>query len=382
VSAARAIPVIWAWRQRLIMPRLHRPDGWLLLAAAGLVGLGVVMVFDTSYFHAQERYGDALFFFRRHLVYLFVGVAAGVLVSRMRHEVLEQAAYWLLFGAFALLILVLVPGIGVVRNNARRWIDLGIIAFQPAELAKICVVVYLARSITRKGERMASLLRGVVPHIVTVGAIVLLIIRQPDFGTAAILAVLMLLMLHAGGARAAHLLGLSTAAAVAGAVAVISSNYRSERVTCFLDPWQDPQGCGFQLVQSLIAFGSGGVSGVGLGQSQQKLFYLPEGHTDFIFALIAEELGLAGAVLVVGLFGLFAVRGFRIALRHPDPFASLLAFGLTLTIVVGAFVNMAVVTGLLPTKGLALPFLSYGGSALIVSLIQVGILCALSRRTG
>lgn len=382
MSAARAIPAVWEWRQRVVMPRLHRPDGWLLFAAAGLVGLGVVMVFDASYFHAQERYGDGLFFFRRHLIYLFAGLLAGTLVSRVRHEVLERAAYWFLLGAFLLLILVMVPGVGVVRNNARRWIDLGIVSFQPAELAKIAVVIYLARSMARKGERMTSFLNGVMPHLVTVGATVLLIVRQPDFGTAAIIMVLMLLMLHAGGARTRHLAALSVGGAVAGVLAVLSSGYRSERVTCFLDPWQDPQGCGFQLVQSLIAFGSGGITGVGLGQSQQKLFYLPEGHTDFIFALIGEELGLWGAMLVLGLFTLFAVRGFRIAIRHPDPFASLLAFGLTLTIVVAAFVNIGVVTGLLPTKGLALPFLSYGGSALIVSLVQVGILSALSRRTG
>jgi len=209
-----------------------------------------------------------------------------------------------------------------------------------------------------------------------------LIARQPDFGTAAILVLVLLLMLFGGGARPAHLLGLTLSVLPVVALAVAYAPYRMRRIMAFLDPWSYSKDIAFQLVQSLIAFGSGGLTGVGLGQSQQKMFFLPEAHTDFLFALIGEELGVCGALLVLALFAIVGMRGFRVAFRHPDPFASLLAFGTTLVILLQAVVNVGVVVGLLPTKGLALPFLSYGGSALIAALVQVGILSALSRMTG
>jgi cell division protein FtsW len=223
---------------------------------------------------------------------------------------------------------------------------------------------------------------GVLPHLIVVGLCALLIARQPDFGTAAILVLVLVLMLFGGGARPAHLLGLSLTVLPVVVVAVAYAPYRMRRILAFLDPWSYSKDIAFQLVQSLIAFGSGGLTGVGLGQSQQKMFFLPEAHTDFLFALIGEELGVCGALLVLALFAVVGMRGFRVALRHPDPFASLLAFGTTLVLLLQAVVNVGVVVGLLPTKGLALPFLSYGGSALIGALVQVGILSALSRMTG
>jgi cell division protein FtsW len=369
-------------RQRLLLPRPHRPDVWLLVATAGLVGLGIVMVFNASYFYAQDRYGDPFMFFRRHLLYLSCGTMVLVAVSRLRLEVFERLAYPVLFASVALLAVVLVPGIGVVHGGARRWLSAGAFNVQPSEFVKTAVVLYLARSIARKGEHMPEFAVGVLPHLVVVGVCVLLVAAQPDFGTAVILMAVLLLMLYAGGARVSHLGGLLVAALPAAAFALIHWSYRWKRVLAFLDPWHYSRSIAFQLVQSLIAFGSGGLTGIGLGESQQKMFFLPEAHTDFIFAVIGEELGLAGAVLVLGLFGVLGMRGFRTASRHPDSFASLLAFGLTLVLLLEAVVNVGVVVGLLPTKGLALPFLSYGGSALIGSLLQVGILAALSRMTG
>ncbi len=382
MSAARVFPVMVGWKRQVLMPRPHRPDWQLLVAVAMLVGLGVVMVFNASYFYAQANYQDPFLFFRRHCFYLAVGLGAGGIVSRVRIELFERYAYWILFVCVLMLIAVMIPGIGVVRGGARRWINLGVLSFQPAEFVKIAIVLYLARSITRKSARMSRFAAGLLPHLVVVGAIVLMIVRQPDFGTAAILVLVMLMMLHIGGARSLHLGLLVAAASPVVVYEIAKAPYRLQRVLCFVDPWSYSRECGFQLVQSLIAFGSGGVLGVGLGESKQKLFFLPEAHTDFIFALVGEELGLLGAALVLGLFVLFAVRGFRIAVRHPDPFASHLAFGLTVMIVLEAVVNIGVVIGLLPTKGLALPFLSYGGSSLIGTMVQVGILGALSRTTG
>ena len=362
------------------MPRLTRPDVWLLGAIGGLTGLGIVMVFNVSYFYAQEQYGDPLFFFRKHLVSVAIGVGAMIVASRIRPELLERWANVLLLASVAALILVLIPGIGLNRGGARRWLSLAGFSLQPSELTKLAVVLFLARTLSRRDD--LAKLSGMLPVLGVVGACAALILLQPDFGTATILCALVYLMLFAAGANPRYLAAFGIAGVVGLGLLATLAEYRMRRLLCFLNPWQDSQGCGFQLVQSLIAVGSGGVAGVGLGQSRQKMFYLPEAHTDFIFSLIGEELGLAGAVLVLALFAVIGVRGFRVAARHPDSFSSLLAFGLTLVVVLSAVVNVGVVLGLLPTKGLPLPFVSYGGSALLGEMAAAGMLAALSRMTG
>lgn len=369
-------------RQRVVMPRLNRPDLWLLIAAAGLTGLGIVMVFNASYFFAQDRYGDPLIFFRKQLFALGCGAALLLIVSHLRLEWFERMAYPAFILIMVALALVFVPGVGLARGGARRWIGIGPFSFQPSEFAKIIVVLYLARSIARKRERMTEFFTGVVPHLVVVGLCALFVVVQPDFGTAAILVLVLVLMLYGGGARPAHLMGLALTTLPVVGFALVRAPYRWRRILAFVDPWRYSQDIAFQLVQSLISFGSGGLTGIGLGGSKQKMFFLPEAHTDFIFALIGEELGLVGALVVLALFAVVGIRGFRIALRHPDPFASMLALGITVVILLEAVVNVGVVLGLLPTKGLALPFLSYGGSALIGTLVQIGILASLSRVTG
>ena len=375
-------PGLRTLRRRVVMPRLNRPDWWLLIAAVGLVGLGVVMVFNASYFFALERNGDGYLYFRKHLLSIAMGTVLAVGVSQLRVEVFERAARPLLVAALIVLVCVLVPHIGLVRGGARRWIGVGSFSIQPSEWAKIVLVMYLASSIARRGEKMTSFVDGILPHLIVVGACAGLIVVEPDFGTAAILGLLLMAMMFAGGARPLHLMLIALPGLLLASVAILRAGYRMRRVMAFLDPWKYSQDIAFQLVQSLIAFGSGGATGVGLGQSKQKLFFLPEAHTDFIFALVGEELGLLGVLVVLMLFGLLGYRGFRVALRHPDRFAGLLAFGLTLVLMLEAVVNVGVVLGLLPTKGLALPFLSCGGSAMMVTLVQVGILAALSRQTG
>jgi len=370
------------WRSRFVMPRLNHPDYALLGAVLALVSLGIVMVFNASYFPAQERFGDPWYFFSKHLFSITVGAVMLTLLSQVRLEVFERIALPLLVLSLLLLVAVLVPGIGVVRGGARRWLTLGSFSFQPAELAKIAVILYLAQSITRKGERMATLTFGVLPHLLVVGLCSGLIVLQPDFGTSAIVALTMIAMLFVGGVRPGHLAGLFALFGVAVVAAVTISPYRMMRLVTFLDPWSDPRGPGFQLVQSFIAFGSGGLVGNGLGASRQKMFYLPEAHTDFILPVVGEELGFLGIVLVVVLFAFVGVRGFRVAMRHPDPFGSMLAFGITASLMISAVVNAGVVLGLLPTKGLPLPFLSYGGTAMMFTMAQVGILASLSRTTG
>jgi cell division protein FtsW len=370
-------------RPRVISNRgVFGSDPVLLLAVAALVGLSVVMVFNISYFNGRERFGDAFLFFRKHLLAIGIGVLAAWGASRLSSEAYRRATYPVLGVVVAALLLVLVPGIGASHLGARRWLPVGPLTLQPSEFAKFAIVLYLARSLVKKGERLSSFKYGVVPHCLVVGMIAGLVLLEPDLGTATLAVGFLVFMLFVGGVPA-RLIAVPALAALPLAVwAVFTHGYQLKRILAFLSPDSDPLGINFQLQQSFIAFGSGGLWGVGLGESRQKMFYLPEAHTDFIFSVIGEELGLAGTAVVLVLFGVVAARGFRIALRHTDPFGRLLAFGVTLSLVLQAVVNMGVVLGCLPTKGLALPFLSYGGSAMIVALAQTGVLLALAREAG
>ena len=357
-------------------------DRWIVLTVAALVTVSVVMVFNTSYFFAGERFGDPMHVFRKHLVSIGLGMLACFVASRLRSSTYEKIAYPALAVVVVMLIAVLIPGVGIVRGGARRWIGLGVINLQPSELAKIVAVLYLARSMVRKGPRLTTFSLGVLPHFIVVGVLAGLVVVEPDFGTSALLGVTLFAMLFAGGVRWRHLAVPILPIVPLAIYAVASSPYRLRRVLVFLDPWQHPRDAGFQLVQSFLAFGSGGLFGTGLGESKQKMFFLPEAHTDFIFSVIGEELGLVGAIVIVGLFAVLAIRGLRVALNHPTTFGQLVAFGTTTVLVLQAGINMAVVLGLLPTKGLALPFVSYGGSAMIGAMTAVGVLLALSRESG
>ena len=361
-----------------------RDDVFLWVATVLLLALGIVMVFNTSYFYAQDRFGDAYLFTRKHLAATMVGAFALFFAWRIPTRWLRLATYPLLASAVVSLILVLLPAIGSAHGGARRWFELGGFNLQPSELAKLALVLYLAHSLTKKGELVRRFGTGFLPHVIIAGVVAGLVVLEPDYGTAVLLGVILFVMLLAGGARALHLVGAASLALPVVVWGAMSADYRWARVTTFLHPWLDAQRGGFQLVQSLIAFGSGGLWGVGLGAGRQKMFYLPGAHTDFIFSVIGEELGLVGALGVVALFGLVALGGFRVAWRHPDRYAANLATGLTSLLVLQAVVNMAVTVGILPTKGIPLPFLSYGGSALVTSMIEMGLLLAVARevRTG
>ncbi|HKB26891.1 MAG TPA: putative lipid II flippase FtsW, partial [Methylomirabilota bacterium] len=279
----------------------------------------------------------------------------------------------------ALLVLVLVPPIGQAINGTRRWIRLGPVSFQPAELAKLALVVYLAAFLAKKREGLRDFRQGLLPPLAVAGALAALVLAQPDLGNCLTLLALTFGLLYLAGVRPVHL-GLVLAPAVPLlALAIWVAPYRLRRITAFVDPWADPRGSGFQIIQSWLAFGNGGILGEGIGGSKQKLFYLPESHTDFIFAIIGEELGFVGAAAIVGLFVVLVWRGLRIGLRAPDPFGAYLALGITVLIATQTLVNLGVVTGLLPTKGLPLPFISFGGSALLVTMLSTGVLLNISQ---
>jgi cell division protein FtsW len=355
-------------------------DKWLFLAVAALLAIGVTMVLSTSYLYSQERFTDGTYFFRKQLIAMGAGLVALIVCSFVPSATYRRLAYPLLGLTFVVLVLVLIPGIGAARGGARRWLMLPGFAFQPAELAKLAVVFYLAHSMAKKEETIQTFSLGVIPHLIVAGAFLGVLLLEPDFGTASILIVLLYLMLFIGGARLHHLLATGLMALPVLLYVMLKAEYRLRRLMTFIDPWRDASSSGFQIIQSLIAFGSGQMWGRGLGESRQKLFYLPEAHTDFIFSVIGEELGLIGALVVLALFGVIILRGLRLTSRIEEPFDQYLAFGLTVLLGLQALVHMGVVMGLMPTKGLVLPFISYGGSAMVINLTEAGILLGLSRR--
>jgi cell division protein FtsW len=335
---------------------------------------------STSYLYAQERFADGFYFFRKQMIAIGFGLL-GLFVSALVPFInYRRVATVVLVLTLAALILVLIPGIGVARGGARRWLPLGGFSLQPGEFAKVALILYLADSLARKGTKVETFKLGVLPYLIIGGLLLGLIVLEPDLGTSFVLGVILFLMLFIAGAKLTHLLAIGIAAIPLLAVVVLRAQYRVQRLMAFFDPWKDPERSGFQIIQSFIAFGSGQLWGRGLGESRQKLFYLPEAHTDFIFSVIGEELGLLGALTVLGLFAVIIVRGLRIAAKTDDPFGQYLAFGLTALLGLQALVHMAVVMGLMPTKGLVLPFISYGGSAMVVNLIAAGMLLSLSRR--
>lgn len=359
-------------------------DPWLLLAVVMLLLIGEVMVFSTSYFYAFERFNDPYRFFWKHQLAVLLGGSGLILAALIPSSMYQRFAYPLLALAFVSLVVVFVPGVS--HGKIHRWIHAGPINFQPSELAKGAVVLYLATSLAKKAERITDFVYGVVPHLVIVGAILLLIALEPDLGGAVSVGLVLFAMLFVAGARIRHLLTLGVSGGLLFLVAAWAANYRLDRLIAYVERLFGSasaykQGIGYQLNQSLLAFGAGGINGVGLGESRQKMLYLPEAHTDFIYAVVGEETGLWGGGIIILLFAVLGVRGLRVARRHPQPFGRLLAFGCTFLLVCQAGLNMGVVLGLLPTKGLPLPFISYGGSALVTALMYAGILLSLSRES-
>jgi len=361
------------------MPRKMSPDYALFMIVLALLGLGIVMVYSASAILAMDRFRDPYFFLKKQGFWSILGL--GVLWGVMSVDYRRWRPYLfpLLVVAAGLLVLVLVPPFGQSINGTRRWIRWGPLSFQPTELAKIALVLYLADFLARRQAQIGRFGRGVLPPLLVTGGIAGLVLLQPDLGSAVALASVVFCLLFVAGARPGHMALIGAAAVPVVALAVTGASYRLRRVFAFLDPWADPRGAGFQIIQSYLALGGGGLLGRGLGESKQKLFYLPEPHTDFIFAIVGEELGFVGAVLTVGLFGLLLWRGIRIGLRVADPFAALTAFGITALLTLQALVNLGVVVGLLPTKGLPLPFVSSGGSSLLVAMAAVGLLLNISQ---
>jgi cell division protein FtsW len=354
----------------------------LLFPVLFLVGIGVVMVYSASSALALKQYGSDFYFLKKQAVFSLLGVLTLVVFRRLPYRAFRVLAYPLLGLSLLMLGGVLVPGLGVEVGGARRWLDIGGLRFQPAELARFSMVIWLAYSLSKKQDRLGAFSIGMVPHLVVLGAVALLISRQPDFGSVVILGAVTWTMLFAGGVRLIHLLSPLVAVLPAVYLFMISAEYRIERLLSFLNPWKYQSDEGYQVIHSLMAFGSGGVFGTGIGKGYQKLFYLPEPHTDFVFSVIGEELGLVGVLVILVLYFTILWRGVLIVRRVRDPFGQLLAVGLTTAIGLQVGVNMSVALGLLPTKGLTLPFMSYGGTSLLINMASVGILLNIAASRG
>ncbi len=361
------------------MPRgKGRFDYILLIVVLALVGFGIVMVYSTSAILAGERFQDPYYFLKRQALYAGIGFALMIFMIFFPFRVLNRCAYPFLILSILALVAVLIPGIGVRAGGAMRWLRILSFTFQPSEFAKLGLVIFLAFFLTKKEEKIRSFSFGFLPTLLISGLVVGLVLKEPDFGTAFFLMVMVFLLLFLGGARVIYIAGAVLLAVPVVYYLLTSAAYRTKRLMSFIRPWDDPTGTSFQIVQSFLSFGSGGLFGLGLGEGKQKLFFLPAPHTDFIFSIIGEEMGLVGAMGVVLLFFLFTLRGMQIGYSLGDRFGSYLALGLTLMISLQAVINMGVVLGLLPTKGLTLPFISYGGTSLIANLVGVGILLHLS----
>src|SRR5499427_6757648 len=362
------------------MARKLKSDRVLFTATLLLVGLSIVMVYSASAVVAMDRTGRPFFFLTKQAMWAALGMAVLGIVMRIDYRSYRQPAFiWTSLGlvTVGLVAVLFSPPV----NNARRWFAVGGLGVQPSELAKLVAIFFIAALLERRMHRIDEVTYSVLPIAIVVLGLVALILPEPDFGTSMAILLIAAVMIFAAGLNWRYLAGVTLVALPAIYIVIMGSAYRRRRTLAFLNPWDDPLGDGFQIIQSLIAIGTGGVWGKGLMNGVQKLFYLPEPHTDFIFSVIAEELGLIGATLVVLCFCVLTWRGIRVALRAPDGFGAYLALGLTTMVALQAFVNISVVLGLLPTKGIPLPLISNGGSSLLINMVGMGILLNVSQHT-
>ena len=357
-----------------------------LLLTVLLTAIGLIMLFSASFPSAYYESGNAAYYFKRQLIFAVAGFVAMLFVGKVNYQRWRGAAMALMAVSAFLLILVVIPGVGVTVNNATRWLGKpGVFTFQPSEIAKLAVIVYFADSISKKKEKMLTIRQGVIPYAAILAVIAALMLLEPHLSGAILIVGTGIIMMSVGGLPG-WMIGLGFGGV--GVVAVLYVklvekgilSYGASRITMWKNPWLDPINDGYQMVQSLIAIGSGGLLGVGLGKGRQKFLYLPEEHNDFIFAVVCEELGLIGACVIMLIFSLLIIRGFWIALHARDRFGALLVVGIITHLGLQTFLNIAVVTGLVPATGISLPFFSYGGTALMLQLVEMGIVLSVSRQ--
>ena len=364
--------------QRSIFGQSMQYDIALLFPVLFLVGVGIVMVYSASSALALKKFGTSYYFLQKQSIFALLGIVVLVVSCHIPYRMYRSLAYPLLFLAIMFLTAILISGFGYSAGGAKRWFRFAGFTFQPSEFARFALVIYLAYSMNRKMDRIKAFSVGFLPHVLVLCLFTVLIMLQPDFGSVVIFGAITWIMLFVGGVRISYLLG-SMVLVIPGVYYMMAgADYRIQRIMSFMNPWQYSGDKGYQVVHSLLAFGTGGIWGAGIGKGYQKLFYLPEPHTDFIFSVIGEELGLIGVLIILGLYTVILWRGISIAKNSPDAFGSFVAIGLTTAMGLQIFINMGVALGLLPTKGLTLPFLSYGGTSLLMNMASIGVLMNIS----
>ncbi|MFC4778466.1 stage V sporulation protein E [Paenibacillus sp. GCM10023252] len=355
------------------------PDVWMLVSIALILAIGLIMVYSASAVLAFHEFGDRFYYVKRQVLFATLGIGALLFTMNTDYHVWRKWAKVGLIACFALLVMVLIPGVGVVRGGARSWLGISSFGIQPSEFMKLAMILFLAKLLSEKQQMITQFRRGLLPSLTLVGLAFGLIMLQPDLGSGAVMVGASLLLIYIAGARITHLASLALVGAAGLVGLVLAAPYRLNRITGFLDPWSDPLGTGYQIIQSLYAIGPGGLVGLGLGMSRQKFSYLPEPQTDFIFAILSEELGFIGGAAIILLFLILVWRGMRAAISAPDTFGSLLAIGIIGIIGVQVLINIGVVIGAMPVTGITLPLVSYGGSSLTLLLTALGILLNISR---
>ncbi|OGL46350.1 MAG: cell division protein FtsW [Candidatus Schekmanbacteria bacterium RBG_16_38_11] len=363
------------------MPRKTKYDHLLLFITLVLSGIGVTMIYSSSAIIALEDYNDPFYFLKKQVLFISIGLVLMLVATHIDYHYLRKLTIPILGISFLMLIAVLIPGLGIEKNGAKRWLNIGGIVFQPSEFAKFSVILYTAYSISKRKEKLREFFNGALPLLLVLGVFSILLLLQPDLGSVITLATTVFLLLFAGGVRMSHLVSLTLCSLPFLYLSISNVSYRKRRILAFWDPWSDPLDSGFQIIQSFLAFGRGGIWGVGIGDGKEKLFYLPWPHTDFILSIIGEELGLIGVSTVIVLFFLLAWRGIRVSLNSKDLFGTFLSLGITVLIGLQSAINIGVALGLFPTKGLPLPLISYGGSSVVLSLFSIGVLLSISEHT-
>lgn len=354
-------------------------DYVLFIAVIVLILFGLVMIYSASSIWAEYKFNDSFKYVKQQGLFIIIGIILMIMVSKVDYKWYYKKTNLILTVCLFLLVLVLIPGIGTVRNGSQSWFGIGSFGIQPSEFAKLGLIIFTAKYLSNNNKFLKNIKKGVIPILIVLFTVFGLIMLQPDFGTGMIIVVSILAMLFIAGVNIKFFIGLGLLGIV-GIVGLIAiAPYRMDRITSFLNPWKDPLGTGFQIIQSLYAIGPGGLLGQGFLNSRQKQFYLPEPQTDFIFSIISEEFGILGVIIVCSLFLLILYRGIKIALKTNDCFSKYLAFGMLFQIMIQTVMNLMVVIGLIPVTGVTLPFLSYGGSSLLISLISIGILLNISR---
>jgi len=354
-------------------------DYILIFAVLALLTIGIIMIFSASSVRGENLFNDSYHFLKRQLIFALIGLILMIIFMNVDYHIFEKYAKFIMLIAILLLLIVLIPGIGRKVGGSRRWLGIGFLGGQPSEIAKLALIMYIAQFYTRKDDLINNFKKGILPILIVTGVIFGLILFEPDLGTGALILAITFVMLFANGAKLSHLAFLALIGIPGIIFFIFSEPYRKERFLAFLNPWADPLDTGYHIIQSLLALGSGGLFGVGLGNSHQKFLYLPEPGTDFIFAIIGEELGLLATLLVILLYLVIAWKGLKISYNTNDRFGSILAMGITILIVGQAMLNIAVVTSSIPITGITLPFISYGGSSLVMFLFSIGILLNISK---